>query len=192
VDYKETLRSPQSKWDKRFASKPLQLSEPEPFLVEHVDYLKPGKILDLACGDGRNAVYLSTKGYKVTAIDNSKVALKRLRQFAKDQKQNIDTHQLDLETNDNLTLTGKFDNIIVIHYKPLDKVLFELPKNLTSKGVLLICTFNYHHAANTDFPEKYCLKKDELISTFIDLTLLKHVSFKDSRGNFDGYIFQNK
>ena len=51
--------------------------EPNRFLVAEVDGLAPGRALDLACGAGRNAVWLAERGWTVTGVDFSDVALER-------------------------------------------------------------------------------------------------------------------
>ncbi|HUU60817.1 MAG TPA: class I SAM-dependent methyltransferase, partial [Acidimicrobiia bacterium] len=55
-------------WDQRYREKGFVWSvEPNRFLVPEVEGLQPGKALDLAAGEGRNAVWLATRGWAVTA-----------------------------------------------------------------------------------------------------------------------------
>ena len=50
-------------WDARYAATGLVWSaEPNRFVVAEVDDLAPGRALDLACGEGRNAIWLASKG----------------------------------------------------------------------------------------------------------------------------------
>jgi 2-polyprenyl-3-methyl-5-hydroxy-6-metoxy-1,4-benzoquinol methylase len=51
-------------------------------LVEEVAGLAPGRALDLACGEGRNALWLAGKGWQVTAVDFSAVGLEKARRLA--------------------------------------------------------------------------------------------------------------
>ena len=46
-------------WDRKFQERPETLPPPEPFLVRNLGLLRPGSVLDLACGDGRNAIFLA-------------------------------------------------------------------------------------------------------------------------------------
>lgn len=64
------------KWRERHAH---GYDEPSRFLVAEVEALAPGRALDLACGIGRNAIWLAERGWQVTAIDYSEVALAEAR-----------------------------------------------------------------------------------------------------------------
>ncbi|MEY2432305.1 MAG: hypothetical protein QOC92_2030 [Acidimicrobiaceae bacterium] len=65
-----------SDWDARYAGTELiWTAKPNRFLVAEIDDLAPGRALDLACGEGRNAVWLATKGWQATGIDFSRVGL---------------------------------------------------------------------------------------------------------------------
>src|SRR5262249_48310814 len=55
---------------------------PNRFLVAEAESLPPGKALDLACGEGRNAVWLAERGWHVTGVDFSEVAIEKARRLA--------------------------------------------------------------------------------------------------------------
>ena len=57
-------------------------TEPSAFLVSSIKDVKPGKALDVATGQGRNAVYLATKGWDVTGFDISEEGLKAANENA--------------------------------------------------------------------------------------------------------------
>ena len=61
---------------------PLFGVEPNRFLVAEVADLPPGRALDVACGAGRNAVWLAERGWTVTGVDFSDVALENARRLA--------------------------------------------------------------------------------------------------------------
>ena len=70
-------------WDARYAeSSRLWSLTPNVFLVPEVRDLAPGRALDLAAGEGRNAVWLAEQGWEVTAADFSAVAADRVRELA--------------------------------------------------------------------------------------------------------------
>ena len=70
-------------WDGRYAdSEFLWTVEPNRFVVQEISGLQPGRALDLACGEGRNAIWLAQRGWRVTAVDFSSVGLHKARQLA--------------------------------------------------------------------------------------------------------------
>jgi SAM-dependent methyltransferase len=70
-------------WDTRYAGTELVwTAEPNRFLTEEVVDLEPGRALDLACGEGRNAVWLGAQGWTVTGVDFSAVGLDKARRLA--------------------------------------------------------------------------------------------------------------
>ncbi len=70
-------------WDERHAARePIESPEPDPSLARLAGELTPGRALDLAAGDGRNAIWLAAHGWEVTAVDFSTVALERARASA--------------------------------------------------------------------------------------------------------------
>ena len=70
-------------WNARYAAKELVwTAEPNRLFASEVEALEPGRALDLACGEGRNAVWLADKGWRVTAVDFSDVALAKAERLA--------------------------------------------------------------------------------------------------------------
>ncbi|QMW67185.1 class I SAM-dependent methyltransferase [Mumia sp. ZJ1417] len=65
-----------SDWDRRYAEQPRPFGAvPNATLVAELVALSPGRAVDLACGDGRHAAWLATRGWQVEAIDFSPVAI---------------------------------------------------------------------------------------------------------------------
>jgi SAM-dependent methyltransferase len=72
-------------WDARYAGTELMWSvEPNQFVARECLDLPPGRAVDLACGEGRNAIWLARRGWEVTAVDFSAVALDKGRRLAGD------------------------------------------------------------------------------------------------------------
>jgi 2-polyprenyl-3-methyl-5-hydroxy-6-metoxy-1,4-benzoquinol methylase len=70
-------------WDRRYAgSELLWTGKPNRFLIAEAGDLPPGRALDLACGEGRNAIWLAEQGWQVTGVDFSEVALEKARRLA--------------------------------------------------------------------------------------------------------------
>lgn len=67
-------------WDRRYAAvENLWAARPNRFLVAEVGDLEPGRALDLACGEGQNAIWLASLGWDVTGVDYSEVAISKAR-----------------------------------------------------------------------------------------------------------------
>jgi len=72
-------------WDERYAATDQVWSTgPNQFVAAELSDLPPGRALDLACGEGRNALWLARQGWSVTAVDFSSVAVERGRRLADD------------------------------------------------------------------------------------------------------------
>ena len=70
-------------WNARYAgSELLWTAEPNRRFASEVEGLEPGRALDLACGEGRNAVWLAERGWRVTGVDFSDVALGKAERLA--------------------------------------------------------------------------------------------------------------
>lgn len=74
-----------SDWNARYDTAELiWKGDPNQFLPDEVEGLPVGTALDLACGEGRNAVWLATRGWKVTGVDFSEVGLSKAQRLAAD------------------------------------------------------------------------------------------------------------
>jgi len=84
-------------WDERYASKDyLWTVEPNRFVQQHVAQLTPGTAIDLATGEGRNAVWLAGQGWQVTAVDFSPVGLDKARRLAADHDVDVEWVEADV------------------------------------------------------------------------------------------------
>ena len=84
-------------WDQRYAvDEYVYGKEPNDFLAEVSGGLAPGKVLCLAEGEGRNAVYLAALGHAVTAVDASAVGLEKARKLATERGVEIAVRVADL------------------------------------------------------------------------------------------------
>lgn len=84
-------------WDRRYAgTDSLWSLTPNRFLVAEASELPPGTALDLACGEGRNAIWLAELGWTVTAVDFSGVAIEKARMRAAAEGADVDFRALDL------------------------------------------------------------------------------------------------
>src|SRR6185295_2105373 len=72
-------------WDERYSSEEYAYgTKPNEFLEANFNHLPKGKILSIAEGEGRNAVFLAKQGYTVTAVDASIVGLNKAKKLAEE------------------------------------------------------------------------------------------------------------
>jgi len=84
-------------WNEKFSEAGFAYgTEPNDFLVENLSKLTVGKVLCLAEGEGRNAVFLAKKGFDVTAVDLSEVGLEKTLRLAEQNKVTVKTICADL------------------------------------------------------------------------------------------------
>jgi SAM-dependent methyltransferase len=134
-----------------------------------------GPVLDLACGSGRNGIYLATLGVPVVLCDISEEALSRARKLAREQGVSPRFRVLDLEKKGPSPLEeDAYGGMIVFRYlhRPL---IPAIKASLRSKGVLIYETFTvdqvrYGKPTNPD----YLLKLGELCQWFSDWEILHY------------------
>ncbi|WP_027860360.1 bifunctional 2-polyprenyl-6-hydroxyphenol methylase/3-demethylubiquinol 3-O-methyltransferase UbiG [Marmoricola sp. URHB0036] len=98
-------------WDERYAATALVWSAgPNQFVESELASLPPGRALDLACGEGRNARWLAERGWQVTAIDWSQVAVDKGRQV---------NNAVDWRVGDALTapLPAELDLVVLAYFQ---------------------------------------------------------------------------
>lgn len=165
---------------------------PDSYLLKMQNRLKTGKLLDIACGRGRNGLHLANYGFEVLATDVSEVGLAVVERTASQQKLPVKTLQLDLDNPDELLTHDQFDSIIIINFKPLSALLNLLPKLLVPDGSLLLCSFNDLQIKAFGFTPEKALFPQEFSRYFETLTLMDYSRFQDDSGHRDGYLWERK
>ena len=86
-----------ARWNRRYASADRHATPvPNQFLVAEASGMAPGRALDLACGAGRNAVWLAERGWRVTAVDFSDVGLRLSRELGRSRGVKVDWIEADV------------------------------------------------------------------------------------------------
>jgi SAM-dependent methyltransferase len=126
------------KWDARYREGAYRdRAHPTALLAERLGELPRGRALDVACGAGRNALFLAADGYTVTALDISRVALERGRLAAAERGLSVEWLCADLDEDSSTTLPeGPFDLIVWVRYVH-KKLMPHLIARLTTGGALL-------------------------------------------------------
>lgn len=179
-------------WDEKFINRSDKLLAPEKSLVENIALFKKGSVLDIACGDGRNSIYLIENGFKITAIDFSIIALKRLKIFAKKSNYSVSTKQIDLSVKNSLKELNIFDNVVINHYR-LNKTQFaDIKNHITENGLLFICGFGHKHKVDSKIRQEDLIQPNDFEDIGDFFELIKYVESEDDRGFFVTYIFRKK
>jgi SAM-dependent methyltransferase len=129
-------------WDNRYAAAAdlVWTAEPNRFVVEETADLAPGRALDLAAGEGRNAVWLAERGWQLTAVDFSAVAVERGRALAGQRGVLVDWQVADVLPY--VPPAGRFDLVLIVYLHlsagDLATVLRRAATALRAGGVLLV------------------------------------------------------
>ena len=151
------------KWNQRFGSEGTYLGErPSPFLsreIERIRRLAPGKrALDIACGEGRNSIFLAQQGFLVTALDISDVGLDKAARRAAEAGAAVDFQLVDL---DGYRFTGQFDLIINFNFL-LRGLIPDAVQALSPGGLLIIDTIMESPQLLASHNPDYLLRRGEL------------------------------
>ena len=157
-------------WDERYSSGKYSSTEPHKLVREIVMKLKPGRALDLACGAGRNSIFLAENGWDVTAVDNSAAGVEIARSRAEEKGLKIDFIVADLETSEFAIEPGAYDLICDLYY--LQRDLFPKMKNGVRSGGVIISTIHIH--GDGEEPGRFDLREGELREFFSDMEILHY------------------
>ena len=140
---------------------------PARLLVENIGLLPRGRVLDLAMGMGRNALYLAKRGFDVEGVDISSEAVRSALDQAREAGVNLKARVADLESDYHIKKSA-YDVIICFNY--LQRSLIpHIKDGLRTGGVVLYETFTVDQArfGRPKNPD-YLLKHNELLDLFRD------------------------
>jgi tellurite methyltransferase len=165
------------RWDSRYLENTAGGSEPSSILERFWDLTSPGNALDIACGNGRNSLFLAEKGFVVDAVDISTVATDRLA--GRDPNINVICQDLDIWKIHQNRYT------LIVNVRFLDRRLFPMIQDgLKPGGVLMVESFL---GGKND---KYCLKQNELLHAFHALHIVYYEEKKlDDSDKFDQTVY---
>jgi tellurite methyltransferase len=151
-----------ARWNARYArGNPNRSFQPDPLLQCNRWLLEgKGKVLDVACGPGHNALFLATMGYEVIAVDGSLAGLTYCREKLRSVPLPITLLAVDLDRF--FPPNRYFDAVLVVRY--LDRRLFSRWTAAVRRGGLIIYkTFNRNALREKPhFPADYFLERGEL------------------------------
>jgi tellurite methyltransferase len=128
------------RWDARYRSGESGGSDPSDLVVRAAAMAGPGHALDIACGTGRNAIWLASQGWRVAAVDGSAEAIRILLQRAAARNATVDARVVDLEREPLTFPLASFDMICNIFY--LQRSLFPVIRQLLRPGGLFVAAIH--------------------------------------------------
>ena len=159
------------KWDCKYAvPEYITSKEPVEWLKDHKGLLRgKGLALDIASGEGRNAVFAAEQGYQTLAIDISSTGLKKAHALAEERGVTIETRIVDLD--DWEIRQNAFDLILCFNF--LDRRIFPAIKNTLKPGGLIFYeTFTIDYLKHSNFKREWVLEHNELLDVFREFRIL--------------------
>lgn len=167
---KEKNSNPAETWDERYAAGKYSSNRPHKLLISLVKELKAGKALDLACGTGRNAIFLAENDWQVTAVDNSAVGIEIAGERAAEKNVEVDFRVADLEKGEFKIEENAYDLICDFYY--LQRELFAEMKRGLKTGGIIISTI--HIYGEDEEAGRFLLREGELKEFFKDFEILHY------------------
>jgi len=178
-------------WNERYTGSEFAYGKkPNEFLVAEYHRIKPGRVLCLAEGEGRNASFLASKGFIVTAVDQSKQGLEKTIALGKEIGVEITIIEADLE---NFEIAPSYwDGIVSIsaHLPPLirKKVHRQVVSGIKPGGVLILEAYTEKHLEMPGIGGPPANQKEMFMSLSeleIELAGLDFVIAKETERNFN-------
>lgn len=147
--------------------------EPAQFLVENIELLPKGRVLDVAMGAGRNAIYLAKMGFDIEGVDVSPEAVNTALESARKAGVTIRTQVADLVGNYYIEKDA-YEVIICFNY--LQRSLMPQIKDGLRKGGMVVYETFIVDQAKFGKPKNpdYLLKHNELLDMFRDFRCLRY------------------
>jgi tellurite methyltransferase len=155
--------------------------EPAAFLRDNILILPVGRALDIAMGEGRNAVFLAKKGFQVDGVDISEMGIKKARRLARENHVSINAINADL--NHYSIKPETYEVIVNINY--LQKSLISQIKRGLKKGGMIV--YENHtvdqlsNASGQNMRRDYLLRRGELKEMFRDFEIILYRETNDGK-----------
>lgn len=164
-----------SRWDARYrAGAYASRAYPTPLLEDHVASLPRGRALDVACGTGRNALYLAAAGYEVDAIDISPTGLERARAAALVRGLRVNWIEADLDSGLDAATAARSDYALIVMVRYVNMALIPQLIDRLSEGGMFLCEQHLVSGLDVVGPSNpaYRLESNELLRAARDLKIL--------------------
>lgn len=155
----EDIEQDRERWDSLYDQANYVFGkEPADILKKYIDILPVGRSLDIATGEGRNAVFLAKKGFIVDAVDLSEVALRKAKRLARENSVSIQTLQADLNAYQIKSET--YEVILNIDFL-MRNLIPQIKKGLKRGGVVVFENMTTEQLKN---PNTHGMRRDFLLN----------------------------
>ncbi len=179
------------KWNQKYRdAEYISGKEPCEWLTDNADLLTgKGKALDLATGEGRNAVYAASLGYDVLAVDVSDIGIKKAKALALEKKLNINALVADLD--DYEFDKDTFDLVMCFNF--LERKLFpKIRQSLKPGGLIFYETFTLDYLKYSGFKKEWVLGYNELLNVFQNFRILRYREVDRDEKGFASLVARKK
>jgi tellurite methyltransferase len=181
-------------WDKTYARADYVFGkDPTSFLVDNVDKLPKGRALDIATGEGRNAVFLAKKGFRVDGVDISTVGLRKAKRLAAENGVKVQTINADLKK---YTIKPETYSVIM-NFFFLQRNLFpQIIGGLKKGGVVIFESHTLDQLKlkndSRTWEKEFLLEPGELKKAFSSLEILAYEETNDGQNAVARLIARKK
>ncbi len=176
-------------WNERYNSEKYLFGEDPIILLQTFSkVLKTGKALDVAMGEGRNAVFLAQCGFSVEGMDVSSKAIEKANSLA--QKKKIKNYSFKVQNLDFFLMPlMKYDTILMTYFRPVKRFFNEIRRGLVFGGTLLMEAFTVEHykmvmdKPNNIVDYEDCYRSNELLFLLKDFQILYYKELPEGNSN---------
>ena len=187
AEYLEFYCKPEDYFPKKYQTNPVH-SE----VLEAMQTVKPGRALDLGCGQGRNSLFLAQNGFDVTAVDQNELSLEILQSIVEQEDLDMPVGLYDINS---ASISQDYDFIVstvVLMFLQADRIpaiIQNMQEHTTVGGYnLIVCAMDTEdYPCSVNFP--FTFKEGELADYYKDWELVKynenpgHLHRRDENGN---------
>ncbi|MCB2053193.1 MAG: class I SAM-dependent methyltransferase [Geminicoccaceae bacterium] len=198
------------RWQRRYGERPFEPRPAESWLIDRAlpvaGPVADRTVLDVAAGEGANALELAARGGRVTALDIAPRALDRLQAEARRRGLDLHTVVRDLDAPDALDGLGSFALVVIVKYKPSGAQWRAVVDRLEPGGHLCLCSFALTEPqGDAPKPEEgafdrrgrrsaYLLDRAELQPQLerLGCALLLHEAFERRGDRLEGFVWRKR